>query len=1138
MGNDRDQYSSFLRSLDNSELIQYINSLSQSQSSQLPPVLASSRQQIIGPTTLESEGITSTPIKRSNHKRDTSQNASLISSDPFNDDLDENDISVRVPANEDEPEEEDNEDEKDNTVGSLHGFGDYATYFHNKHLKQQKLDQEYINWDAERRKTLNLSTTSNTVLSSTIFESCIIFVNGHTNPSINEIHRLVILNGGKFISYLTKKSAATHIICSRLTPRKKIEFRNYKIVKPEWIVDCINQGKLLDWKLYRIIEDIDYGQKRLNFNNNDDDDSNDDPILPGQQVVNDSDSDEVDENQMLPLTQPDEEKEPNSQFSLQDINEEEQKDMEKVFENSNSKSVDAKHPDFLKHFFANSRLHHLSVWKADLRLKFLRKIIKDQSNSMTSKHNTKKNNKRSIIMHIDFDCFFATASCLNHPKLDINKDPIAVTHGLRTSDIASCNYVARKFGVKNGMWVTGALKLCPNLIKLDYDFVNYEKYSNEFYNYLSTYNDKFDTIFPVSIDEVLVDITSYCEDHDDDDLQTLIADLCTTIRRDIFQLTKCTVSIGVSYNVLLAKLAIKKAKPDGYYFLHDNIEESIKSFSIKDLPGIGGSIMEKLSTMLQKSDRILIEDILSFSKSRLITEFGDKTGTKLYQFARGIDDTSIQIDYSNPEAVLGRKSVSVDVNYGIRFETFDHVDDFLMRLAKELYSRLVSLGICGTNITLRLARRAPNAPVYPPKYLGMGYCTYVNKSSRLGVPTNDWGVIGSELKALFRMVTVPVHELRGVSVTLTKLQDIEGLKNSNRQMRLPFNQIKLDDQKQNQRQEFSKVEKVKIQPITKLSPTKNTATTTLFNLSPSKRQKQPKVSFLEDVNNIDWEVFDSLPLSLKQEIKQELQSRGLVSYSPVKKSRSSSPIKGNGITKAYMQQLLPSQLGAAPKYVRVIDKGVSPTRKRLKLKSPSPQKDPPPKQVSFQDESEGSYDSSILRELPSSIREDVLKDLEYKKKIKKFDLKPLRQKFNTKIEKSEVKIKSINFEFIKQCKSINPSPIFINQDPITNIIEIKRDLKSWIQTSIPQQGPHEEDINALKEYIMLLLDQKNLTKCLILLEYIERVLIAENINFEVNDSVERSSIEEGIKDWYTSLLPIKHVIIQYSKDNNLQETLQ
>ena len=204
-------------------------------------------------------------------------------------------------------------------------------------------------------------------------------------------------------------------------------------------------------------------------------------------------------------------------------------------------------------------------------MKFLRKVVLEKKQNEGNRGHIPENSQKMAILHVDFDCFFATASCLNHPNLDINKDPIAVTHGGRTSDIASCNYVARKFGVRNGMWSGKAKQLCPELIQLDYDFDAYERCSAKFYDYLIS-RGIFDHIFPVLIDEVLLDATSFCLESGRIYARILSTELSQTIRKGIFSLTNCSVSVGASiYNVLLAKLALKKAKPNGQFYLHEKV---------------------------------------------------------------------------------------------------------------------------------------------------------------------------------------------------------------------------------------------------------------------------------------------------------------------------------------------------------------------------------------------------------------------------------------------------------------------------------------------------------------------------------------------------------------------------------------
>ncbi|EAZ62767.2 DNA repair protein [Scheffersomyces stipitis CBS 6054] len=1073
-------YSSFLRSLDDEHLIEHINSCSQSKDhSQITASIHDSKLIASSPRTNRVER----QLSLDEH------NFSSVSTDPFDDDLDSQLLGASTPTRATANPNDDSadaypDDEQNNTVGEIHAFGDYATYFRTKHLKQQKEDEEYIKWDLKRRAQLN---GGRAVAVKPIFEGCIVYVNGHTNPSINEIHRLIIVHSGKFISYLSNKGAATHIICDRLTPKKKVEYRNYKVVRAQWVVDCVASNELLDWTQYRLISEIEYGQKRLQFGDSPTRHSGSDSVTPS----NESDSElanSMADNNEDPLLE-----------ELEDdfIEPIEPSGSNDVGSKGEKKIMDAKHPEFLKHFFANSRLHHLSMWKADLKLRFLRRIVKENKSGETKR----TSQGIRVIFHVDFDCFFATASCLNRPELDINKDPIAVTHGGKSSDVASCNYVARNFGVKNGMWVSQAKKLCPNLIMLDYDYKRYESYSSEFYNYFLSY-DIFDSIFPVSIDEVLIDASSHFAQNEEN-LVDMVNALSTRIRDDIFKFTKCSVSVGVSRNVMLAKLALRKAKPNGQFFLYEGVDEFLDSISVKSLPGIGRSIQERLADVLNqpKTMDIYIRDLKAFSKTKLISILGDKTGVKLYEYARGIDDTSLVIDTSNPEALLGRKSVSVDVNFGIRFDTVSELDDFLIRIAKELYSRLISLGVCGSNLTLKLAKRAPGAAVNPAKYLGMGYCDFVNKSSHLGVPTNDWGIIGSELKALYRMVNVPVKELRGISISLTKLRDVENLKSS-KQMKLPFKKTK-----ELVRTEFGAFSKLKpIDSIQIESGSKRKSNIAEGNVNISGYH-----DYFNKESEIDWEVLDALPWDLRREIQKELERRGMI---PV------SPSKAPPGTKAYLQQLIPTQIGSTPKYVRVFEKPqLKSPRKRQKLHSKSPS---PNKQVMVGESQ--FYDCSVINELPLNIKAEVLKDMKYRKKVKEFDMTALKDKVSMKYEKSKAMVDEVSSEWISQQRTILQRPKFLNEK--VSVHQVKLQLDKWIQSSLIQKGPHVDDVHVFASYLKDL-SKQNVNSSMILINHIWKVLKYHESILAMSVLVESDEVmymKEGIAEWKSSidvhLLPI------------------
>jgi len=118
-------------------------------------------------------------------------------------------------------------------------FGGFNDYFRRKKIKLQNLDVEL------RSQTDKPS----------IFRGVVAVVNGYTQPSLRDLHRMIVEHGGAFLQYLDGKTMATHIIASNLTPKKKIEFRKYRIVKPAWVVDSIRAGQLLAWDAYRVLDE-------------------------------------------------------------------------------------------------------------------------------------------------------------------------------------------------------------------------------------------------------------------------------------------------------------------------------------------------------------------------------------------------------------------------------------------------------------------------------------------------------------------------------------------------------------------------------------------------------------------------------------------------------------------------------------------------------------------------------------------------------------------------------------------------------------------------------------------------------------------------------------------------------------------
>ena len=424
----------------------------------------------------------------------------------------------------------------------------------------------------------------------------------------------------------------------------------------------------------------------------------------------------------------------------------------------------ALNPDFLKQYYQESRLHHLSAWKSELKQK-----LQGLTQEASSNNNPRKSRGKSLrryILHVDFDCFFAAISTRNNPS-DLTGKPVVVTHGKGgeknvSSEIASCNYKAREFGVKNGMWMGRALELCSDIVCLPYDFPAYEEASTEFYSVVLGLG--ADVVQSVSVDEVLVDATSLCYSAGEGsvDAEQAHADVLGTMIRDrVREKTRCEVSVGIGGNILQAKLALRKAKPAGQYHLKpEEVLDFLGGLGLRDLPGVGHSLAGRLSEELKITTVAQLRDT---PRERLRTVVGGKTGEKLWNFAHGIDHAEVG---DVPE----RKSVGADVSWGIRFETQAQAEEFLHNLAGELHRRLVEAKVKGRQVTVKIMKRAKDAPIVTSKFLGHGECDVFTKSIALGMATWDQGVLAREAIAVLRGYRFPPVELRGFGLQITKLE--------------------------------------------------------------------------------------------------------------------------------------------------------------------------------------------------------------------------------------------------------------------------------------------------------------------------------------------------------------------------------
>ncbi|GIU71022.1 MAG: DNA polymerase IV [Candidatus Nitrosocaldaceae archaeon] len=242
-----------------------------------------------------------------------------------------------------------------------------------------------------------------------------------------------------------------------------------------------------------------------------------------------------------------------------------------------------------------------------------------------------------IIMHVDFDYFYAQCEELRNPSIK-DKPVVVCVYSARGNDsgaVSTANYKAREYGVKSGISIKSAKDRLKDVdavfLSVDHDY--YDMISEKAMNIIKRYADKFEH---VGDDEAYLDISSI-KDYDK------ARDLALKIKDEVRSKVGLSISIGIAPNKLLAKIASDYQKPNGLTIIKpEEVDEFIKDMDISKITGIGKKTRARLNELGIKT----IKDLRELSIYTLTKEFGKKTGIYLYNASRGIDDEEVKEDES------------------------------------------------------------------------------------------------------------------------------------------------------------------------------------------------------------------------------------------------------------------------------------------------------------------------------------------------------------------------------------------------------------------------------------------------------------------------------------------------------------
>lgn len=277
----------------------------------------------------------------------------------------------------------------------------------------------------------------------------------------------------------------------------------------------------------------------------------------------------------------------------------------------------------------------------------------------------------SDILHCDLNNFFASVECRDNPNL--SGKPVAVCGSVadRHGIVLAKNYLAKEYGIKTAESVYEALNKCPHLTIVEPHMDRYAEISREVQKIYSEYTDMVE---PFGIDECWLDVTGSHY------LFGSSEEIAYKIKEDVKRRLGLTISVGVSFTKVLAKLGSDMKKPDAVTVLSkDSYRDKIKNLPAGDLIGVGASTTRRLAKLRIRT----IGDLINSDPDTLSRLLG-KNGLWLWQAVNGYDNEEVQkIELAPP-----RKSAGASTTLPYDLENNSQVWQMLLLLSEEVCETL------------------------------------------------------------------------------------------------------------------------------------------------------------------------------------------------------------------------------------------------------------------------------------------------------------------------------------------------------------------------------------------------------------------------------------------------------------------
>jgi DNA polymerase-4 len=287
---------------------------------------------------------------------------------------------------------------------------------------------------------------------------------------------------------------------------------------------------------------------------------------------------------------------------------------------------------------------------------------------------------RLAVAHVDCDAFYATIEKRDDPSL---ADKPVIVGGRQRGVVLTCCYVARTFGVRSAMPMFEARRLCPSATVVRPDMEKYARIGAQVRLFML---DLTPLVEPVSIDEAFMDLSGTERLHGTSPAKAL-AGFADRVEREI----GITVSIGLSCNKFLAKIASDLDKPRGFAVIGGaEAAAFLTARPVTQIFGVGKVAQARLAADGFRT----VGDLQRASEADLARRYGAE-GTRLARLSRGIDDRPVRAERET-------KSISAETTFDQDIAEFRALELRLWRLCEKVSARLKGSELAGATVTLKL----------------------------------------------------------------------------------------------------------------------------------------------------------------------------------------------------------------------------------------------------------------------------------------------------------------------------------------------------------------------------------------------------------------------------------------------------